>query len=68
MKVLEINQLETINAGASSGFVNGVCAGIALGSAVYAVGAATNFWNPVGWASATFIVADLACAAYAVGT
>lgn len=47
------------------GFIDGACVGIGAGSVLYAVGAYTNFWNPVGWASITFIVADAACIAYA---
>lgn len=45
--------------------VDGLCVGIGAGSVVYAAGIITNWWNPVGWASATFIVADAACIAYA---
>lgn len=61
MKTLEINEIEDITGG---GFIDGLCAGIMTGSAIYAVGAITNFWNPVGWVSKTFIVADLACVAH----
>lgn len=64
MKVLEKNNLMEIKAGA--GFVDGVCAGLAAGSLIYGIGAATNFWNPVGWVSAAFIVADGACLAYGI--
>jgi hypothetical protein len=47
------------------GFVDGLCVGIGAGSILYGAGVATNFWNPVGWASATFLVADAACLVYA---
>jgi len=61
MKPLELNNLEDI---AGGDFVDGLCAGIATGSAIYTAGAITNFWNPVGWVSGAFVVADLACAAH----
>lgn len=64
MRTLELEKMNTINGG--EGFVGGLCSGIAIGSGVYAVGLFTNWWNPVGWLSAAFVVADVACAAYAL--
>lgn len=61
MKQLEIKHLEEINGGDA---IDGFCAGVAIGDAVYAVGALTNFWNPVGWVSWTLIGVSVACAAY----
>lgn len=65
MKKLTTEQLEIVNGQSKIG---GACVAIAAGSAVYAVGAATQFWNPIGWVSTAFIVADVACAAYGVGS
>ncbi len=62
MKTLELNQMQELTAG---DFVGGLCVGIGAGSAVYGVGVLTNWWNPVGWVSAAFIVADVACLGYA---
>ena len=62
MKELTLQQMESIKAGE---FVAGLCIGIGAGSAVYAIGTITNWWNPVGWVSAAFVVADVACLAYA---
>lgn len=45
-------------------FVEGVCAGIAVGSGVYVIGIATNWWNPVGWVSIVGAAADVACGIY----
>lgn len=61
MKTLELKELELIEAGGD--IVAGLCVGIGAGSVVYAV--ATNWWNPVGWVSAAFLVADAACLGYA---
>ncbi|MFY0689952.1 MAG: hypothetical protein JXQ90_22465 [Cyclobacteriaceae bacterium] len=61
MRELDITLMEDIQGG---GFVAGVCVGIGAGSIIYATGLATNFWNPIGWASAAFIVADAACLVY----
>jgi predicted phage tail protein len=63
MKALEIRRLEKISGG--NDFVNGLCVGIGAGSVVYAIGLATSWWNPVGWVSGAFLVADAACLAYA---
>lgn len=63
MKTLELKELELIEAGGD--IVAGLCVGIGAGSVVYAVGVATNWWNPVGWVSAAFLVADAACLGYA---
>ncbi|MFC4872588.1 hypothetical protein [Negadavirga shengliensis] len=63
MKELTLEELSVVEGG---GFVSGACAGVAIGSAVYAVGAYTNFWNPVGWVSAAFLVVDVACAIYTI--
>lgn len=48
------------------GFLAGACIAIGASSIIYAVGglAVVNFWNPVGWAVITFIVADTACIVY----
>ena len=46
-------------------FWDGMCVGVVWGCAVYAIGVATNWWNPVGWVSAAFLVADAACLGYA---
>ena len=61
MKELNFEELSFVEGG---GFISGACAGVAIGSAVYFVGAATNFWNPVGWLSAGFVAVDVACAIY----
>ncbi|MGY6559779.1 MAG: hypothetical protein ACXIT9_10930 [Nitritalea sp.] len=63
MKELNFDELSIVNGG---GFITGACAGIALGSAAYFIGASTNFWNPVGWVSAGLVAVDVACAIYAV--
>lgn len=62
MNELSINEME---AHAAGGVVDGLCVGIGAGSVVYAGGVATNFWNPIGWVSAAFLVADVACLGYA---
>ena len=63
MKKVELNSLTEITGGGR--IANGICVGLGASSVVYAVGAATNFWNPVGWVSISFIAADAACVAYA---
>ena len=62
MKKIELNSLVAFEGGGR--ILNGVCVGIGAGSVIYGIGAATNFWNPVGWVSAAFILADVACLAY----
>lgn len=64
MIVLNVEKTESIIGG---GFVDVACIGIGAGSVVYAAGAlaVVNFWNPVGWAVAIFVVADAACLVYA---
>lgn len=63
MNNLELNKLEIITGG---DFIGGLCTGLGAGSLVYAAALATNFWNPIGWVSAAFIVGDVACASYGV--
>ena len=63
MEELTFREMESINAG---GFIAGACVGITAGSFIYGVGLYTNWWNPVGWVSAAFLVADGACLAYGV--
>jgi hypothetical protein len=62
MKTLKLEEIENLNGG---DFVGGLCVGIGAGSVVYGVGVLTNWWNPVGWVSAAFLVADAACIGYA---
>jgi len=64
MKTLSLNEMELQSAG---DIVAGFCVGIASGSAIYGIGVATNWWNPVGWVSAAFLVADVGCLGYAAG-
>jgi hypothetical protein len=63
MRKIEINRMESIDGG--NDLVNGLCITLGAGSVVYTIGAATNWWNPVGWVSAAFLVADGACILYA---
>lgn len=63
MKTLELNQMEELTAG---DFVGGLCGGIGAASVVYAIGAYTQWWNPVGWVSIAFIAADAACVGYGI--
>ena len=63
MKTLELTKMEELQGG---DFVGGVCGGIGAASAVYAIGLSTNWWNPVGWVSAAFLVADVACVGYGI--
>ncbi len=63
MRTLEIEELVEIQGG---DIVTGLCAGVAMGSAIYGLGLLTNWWNPVGWVSGGFIAVDAACALYAV--
>lgn len=62
MEKIEIAKLGEIIGG--NDFVNGLCVGLASGSVVYALGLATSWWNPVGWVSGAFLVADAACGVY----
>lgn len=62
MNTLEVYQMEDHEGG---DFIAGLCIGLGAGSVVYAAGAATNFWNPIGWVSTAFLVADAACVGYA---
>lgn len=62
MKKIQICDLENYNGG---DFISGLCVGLGAGSVVYAGLLATQFWNPVGWVSAGFLVADAACLGYA---
>lgn len=62
METLTVAKMEAHYGG---NLVDGLCVGIGAGSVVYGVGVLTNWWNPVGWASATFLAADAACIAYA---
>lgn len=59
MKTLELNQMQNVEGG--SDFVDGMCLSVAVGSGVYGVGLIFNWWNPIGWVSAAFLVADFAC-------
>ncbi len=64
LKKISYDDMEVLHGG---GVVDGLCIGIGSASIVYTIGGAltiTNWWNPVGWVSATFIVADIACLAY----
>lgn len=61
MKTMSVSEMESFCG--SEGFIGGLCAGIGTASVIFAIGAATNFWNPIGWVSAAFIVADVACIA-----
>lgn len=63
MKKIELYQMENLQGG---DFIGGLCGGIGAASVVYAVGIATQWWNPVGWASAAFLVTDAACVAYGI--
>lgn len=65
MKILTFEELSVIKGG---GFISGACAGIAIGSVVYGVGLATQFWNPVGWVSVGFLAVDAVCAIYTITT
>ncbi len=65
MNTLSLNEMELQFAGGD--IVAGLCVGIGAGSVVYAAGALTNFWNPIGWISVAFILADVACLGYAAG-
>ena len=58
MKELTINQMENIN---GTGFWGGFCVGMAALSVGAGVAAATNFWNPVGWAGGVLLAADAGC-------
>lgn len=64
MRKINNNEMQELNGGA--GLVSGVCAGIGASSVIYAIGAfaAVNWWNPVGWVTVSFLVADAACIAY----
>ncbi len=61
MKQISYKEMQKIQGG---DFVEGVCAGIAVGSGVYVIGIATNWWNPVGWVSIVGAAADVACGIY----
>ena len=65
MKTLTIEQMEQVN---GDGVVETACAILAGGSAVYGWGLFLGWWNPIGWLSATLLVADTACAGYALAT
>ena len=63
MKTLDLHEMENVQAG---DFVDGLCAGIAAGTIIYQVGVWSNWWNPVGWVSASALVASAACVAYVI--
>ena len=63
MEVLSFEKMEDVTAG---DFITGLCLGIGAGSVIYGVGVATNWWNPIGWVSGTFLAADAACIAYGI--
>ena len=65
MKKISFAKMEELQGGDAIG---GFCGAVAFGSLVYAGLVATNFYNPVGWVSATFLVADIACAAYSIAS
>ncbi|HMO37823.1 MAG TPA: hypothetical protein PKC76_08610 [Saprospiraceae bacterium] len=62
MEVMTLNELELTSAGGD--VVAGLCVGIGTGSVIYGVGVVTQWWNPLGWVSAAFLVADAACLGY----
>jgi len=62
MKTLELNQMESVEGGNA---VDAACVAIGAGSVVYDLGVMSNWWNPIGWLSATMLVADAACVGYA---
>lgn len=64
MRNLDLQEMETIYGG--NDFITGLCYGIGAGSVVYAAGALSNWWNPIGWVSVAFIAADAACVAYGI--
>jgi hypothetical protein len=59
---LSIEEMEELEGGGIS--IEKACASLAIGSVVYAYGLITNWWNPVGWISASLLVGDAACAVY----
>ncbi len=63
MKELSFERMEEIEGGLT--LIGKTCAVLALGSVVYGVGAALNWWNPIGWVSAAALSADLVCGIYA---
>ena len=64
MRELNLNQMLTIEG--NGDFMNGFCAGMTVVSVGAGIAAATNFWNPIGWAGAVLLVADAGCAAYGI--
>jgi|TARA_B110000259_G_C13995603_1_gene394273 hypothetical protein len=56
MKTLELNQMETLEGGNDA-----FCNGVYTAGAIYTIGAATQFWNPVGWVSIAFLAVSAAC-------
>tara|TARA_B110000091_G_C13590394_1_gene380362 strand:- start:387 stop:593 length:207 start_codon:yes stop_codon:yes gene_type:complete len=64
MKELNLNQMEAIEG--NGDFMNGFCAGMTIVSAGAIIAAATNWWNPIGWAGGVLLAADIACGAYGI--
>ena len=58
MKNLEINEMESIKGGS-------FCAAYGATVAVYGIGVAANWWNPVGWGGAAALASiAVGCAIY----
>jgi hypothetical protein len=63
-KVLNFTEMESISGGNT---VDNFCAGFGAVSAVYAVGVAVNWWNPIGWGGTIAgIVVGAGCGLYAI--
>lgn len=66
MTQLSFDNLYLVNGGGAREIATGVCGLVTVGDAVYIVGLASNWWNPIGWLSATLEVVSIGCAAWGI--
>lgn len=70
MKTLTFNEMMTVECGRAENatvdnLISSACDALTIGSIAYGTGLLLNWWNPVGWADAAFLIATGACLIYA---
>ncbi len=66
MHTLSLNEMSYVLGGTWNDVATVACSLVGVGSAVYYVGAVSNWWNPIGWVSTALAVADIACIGYSI--
>lgn len=66
MRTLTINEMSITECGKATldGVITGVCDALTIGAIGYGIGILANWWNPVGWVDAAFLVGTAGCWIY----